>query len=514
MLTPNQLDSIPDAMVELYAQVEIDIIKDMARRLSKVDFIPSVAWQYQKMIAMGNFNGYILNALSAYTGKTREELRHIMEYAGEKSLSYDIGIYKRAGLDPRPISASTTLQAVLQSGLENTNGLFVNLTRTTANTATKQFENLLDRAWMRITTGAFDHNSAIKMAIKELADKGVASIAYPSGHTDYMDVAVRRATLTGINQTALKLQDTLADEMGSDLVETTAHAGARPSHALWQGKVFSRSGKHPKYPSFVEGTGYGTGAGLGGWNCRHSYFPFFEGASEPTYTKAELADMNEKKYKYNGQKLTEYEATQKQRTIERNIRKWKREYVGMDAAGQPTSDSSAKLANWQQIQKEFLKQTGLKRQSDRELVSGFGRSQAVKSTWNVRRSKTVEAESEIMYNKKRKEILDLIRSDNTPKSLNIGNQNKHIRDSKGYISGRSYIHGDLKTAQELVNQYHGTGEIRFADNGEWIKKEFISLDHDIGVRINQKTGEETLTNAFAIHYGNKGTHIIPSKRRD
>ena len=90
-------------------------------------------------------------------------------------------------------------------------------------------------------------------------------------------LAVRRAVVTGVNATALKLQETLMDEMGCDLVETSAHAGARPSHAVWQGKIFGRSGTHPKYPSLVEGTGYGTGEGLGGWNCRHSIMPFFEG---------------------------------------------------------------------------------------------------------------------------------------------------------------------------------------------------------------------------------------------
>lgn len=143
-----------------------------------------------------------------------------------------------------------------------------------------------------------------------------------------MDVAVRRAAVTGANQTALRLQDTLADEMGCDLVEVTAHAGARTgkgiaNHAAWQGKVYSRSGNSSKYPPLVESTGYGTGAGLGGWNCRHSWFVFFEGISDPAYTQAELDEMNAKKYTYNGEKLSEYEASQKQRAIERNIRRWK-----------------------------------------------------------------------------------------------------------------------------------------------------------------------------------------------
>ena len=92
-----------------------------------------------------------------------------------------------------------------------------------------------------------------------------------------MDVAVRRAVLTGVNQTTARMQIARADEMECDLVETTAHMGARPEHMDWQGRIFSRSGKSRKYPDFVKSTGYGTGPGLCGWNCRHSFFPYFEG---------------------------------------------------------------------------------------------------------------------------------------------------------------------------------------------------------------------------------------------
>ncbi|MEG1120527.1 MAG: phage minor capsid protein, partial [Bacteroidales bacterium] len=152
--------------------------------------------------------------------------------------------------------------------------MFDNLTRTTANTTTHQFEKVLDRAYLQITSGAFDYNSAIRSAVKDLSQKGIAVVEYPSGHTDYMEVAVRRATVTGVNQTAAKLQEVRADEMDSDLVETTAHVGARPEHAEWQGKVFSRSGKSKRHPDFRESTGYGTGAGLCGWNCRHNFYPF------------------------------------------------------------------------------------------------------------------------------------------------------------------------------------------------------------------------------------------------
>mgnify|MGYP001023266331 CR=1 FL=1 len=348
MLRPEYINNLPDNLVQLYAQAEADIIADMARRIATYDFfIPAAEFQFRKLQDMGLLHDEIIKKLSRTTGIAEKEIKRLMEEAGATALKADDSIYRKAGLSPTPLDANPALQAVLATGIEKTEGLFKNLTRTTANTATKQFENALDRAYMKITTGAFDYNSAIRMAVKDLASKGVAVITYPkTGHTDYMEVAVRRATVTGVNQTAAKLQEARADEMGSDLVETTAHAGARPEHQVWQGQIFSRSGTHPKYPDFVSSTGYGTGPGLCGWNCRHNFFPHFEGISEPAYSKPEPKDMDAKDYAYNGQKMTEYEATQQQRHIERQVRRWKREEAAMKAAGQPADEAKAKVAKW------------------------------------------------------------------------------------------------------------------------------------------------------------------------
>ena len=244
MLKPKYLERLSDAMVELYSQVEADILADMARRINAVsDFIPATQWQYQKLIEMGKLHSCIVKAMAALTGKTEAEIRRLMEQAGQKALKFDDSFYRLAGLNPPPLSASPALQAALSAGLESTMGLFDNLTRTTANTATRQFERALDRAWLQVSTGAFSHQEAVRMAIKGLAEKGVACIEYPSGHVDHMDVAVRRAVLTGVNQTCAKMQLARAEEMGCTLFEVTAHAGARTgigvaNHAEWQGRVY------------------------------------------------------------------------------------------------------------------------------------------------------------------------------------------------------------------------------------------------------------------------------------
>lgn len=381
MLKPEYLANAPEALVELYSQVEQDILADMAERIAKYDYyIPAVQHQHQKLRAMGMLQGDIQNELGKLLGKSGAEVRAIMQNAIDTALSEDAKIYAKSGMllnfDPAEIDSVKT---ILKAGLQQTNGLFRNLTRTTANTAAKQFEDALDRAWLQITSGAFDYNTAVKNAVKDLSKQGVQAITYPTGHTDTLETAVRRAVVTGINQTAAKSQLALMDELDIDLVEVTAHSGARPSHAEWQGQIFCRRGKHPKYKDFVKSTGYGTGDGLCGWNCNHSFYPYVEGAPR-TYTKEMLNDYTAKKYEYNGKKLTEYEATQQQRYIERQIRRWKREGKAMTAAGQSADEANSKVAAWQSRQRDFIKQTGLKRDYSREQIgkgaasSGFTKS--------------------------------------------------------------------------------------------------------------------------------------------
>ena len=367
MLKPEYLDALPESLIGLYSQVEQDILADMARRISQYNYwIPAVEHQRQMLREMGLSQKHIIRVLSQISGKSQGEIKRLMQRACGKALESDRAYYLQHGFDA-PSAKSAEMKAILNAGLKSTNQLFKNLTKTTASAGQTQFVNALDKAWLQINSGAFDYNTAIRNAIKDITRQGLQAVRYPSGHVDTMEVAVRRSVVTGVNQTAAQLQWQLADELGCDLVETTAHAGARPEHAVWQGQIFSRSGKHPKYPDFISSTGYGTGAGLCGWGCRHSFNPYAEG-SPRAYSDKLLEEYNAKKYTYNGKKLTEYEASQMQRYHERQIRRWKRENATMQAAGLDTYESAAKIRSWQERQKDFIRQTGLKRQADREQI--------------------------------------------------------------------------------------------------------------------------------------------------
>lgn len=370
MLDPRYIDDLPASIVALYRQAEDAILQDMARKLDAYDYwMPAVEWQNQKLRQAGEVQETIISELAKISKKSEDELRRLMSDAGSLALKLDAEVYNNAGLQVPDFNMAEPLRKVLNAGYQQTAGTMRNLTRSTATAAQQQFFDAADLAWAKIQSGAIDYTTAIREAIKSLADKGIASIRYPGGYTDYMDVAVRRAVVTGINQTACKLSEELADELECDLVEVSAHSGARPSHAEWQGKIYSRSGKSEKYPEFRTSTGYGTGAGLGGWNCRHSFGPYVEG-SPRIWSDKELEKLNAKDYEYNGEAMTEYEATQKQRYFERQIRKAKREEIALEAAGQDASEAKGRVAYYQKKQADFLDQTGLKRQYERENVYG------------------------------------------------------------------------------------------------------------------------------------------------
>lgn len=386
MLAPDYLDTLPDALVELFQQVEDDILRDIARRINKMGGLTSTAaWQAWRLEQARAVHSDVVRTLAKYSGKADAEIRRILQDAGATALAADDTIYRVMGFAPSDISTNPALLNLLNAGYRQTLGSWKNLTRTTANTVTRQFEDALDRAWLQVSSGAFDYKTAVKRAVDDLASKGIKAIRYPSGHTDTLEVAARRAVLTGVNQTAAKLQIARADEMGCDLVETTAHPGARPSHAEWQGQVFSRSGRSPKYPTF-ERTGYGTGAGLCGWNCRHSFYPFFEGLSDRAYSRSYLDDINARDIDYRGKKYSRYEINQQQRALERRVRAAKRKYLAESAAGVDATQAAVQLKQARRKLKAFVQATGGRTDSARESVSGFGRSQASKAALPERRS--------------------------------------------------------------------------------------------------------------------------------
>ena len=391
MLAPDYLDHAPDRLVLLFQQVEDDILRDVARRISKMEALtPTANWQLWRYEQTEALRQDVVKKLARYTGRSEAEIRRLMQEAATRAMENEDEIYYHYGKEPTPFSENATLQALLNAGYQQTAGTFHNLTATTANTVSGQFEAALDRAHLKVSSGAFDYKNAVKSAVDSLADT-MKYVTYPTGHTDTLEVAARRAVLTGVNQTGAKLQVARADEMGVEFFETTAHGGARPSHAEWQGRQFHRGGavdymgKH--YPDFEAATGYGTGAGLCGWNCRHTFFAIFpELGAPPAWTQESLEALNARDIEYNGGRYTRYEISQMQRARERAVRKYKRRYLAEDAAGADTTASAVKLRQARQELAEFITATGSRADSARISVAGFGRSEAGKATWAAKKA--------------------------------------------------------------------------------------------------------------------------------
>lgn len=394
MLAPDYLDHAPDRLVLLWQQVEDDILRDVARRISKMEALtPTANWQLWRYEQTEAVRQDVVKKLARYTGKSEAEIRRLMQEAATRAMEAEDEIYYHYGKEPTPFADNATLQALLNAGYQQTAGTFHNLTATTANTVSGQFEAALDRAHLKVSSGAFDYKSAIKSAVDSLADT-MKYVTYPTGHTDTLEVACRRAVLTGVNQTAGKLQEARMDEMDCEFVETSAHGGARPSHAEWQGRQFHRGGavdylgKH--YPDFYEATGYGTGGGIYGWNCSHTHFAIFpELGAPPAWTQESLEALNARDIEYNGGKYTQYEISQMQRARERTVRKYKRRYLAEDAAGADTTASAVKLRQARQELADFISATGGRADSARTSVAGFGRSQSSRATWAAKKAEAM-----------------------------------------------------------------------------------------------------------------------------
>lgn len=394
MLSPEYLEHLPDNLVNLYRQYQDDLIADMSRRMVRMGMSDTTTWQMEMAQAAGGVYQDAIGRIAQLTNKTEREVRRMFEDTGAKAIEYDNKVFEMAGLSPVPLSLSPALRQILSAGIAKTLGDVRNMTMTTAVTSQTAYLQAANRAYMQVVNGGMSYTEAIRRAVIDLADQGVTSVLYDkSGKAirHKADVAVRRAVLTGVSQTAAQVQMANMDRMGGEYVETSAHMGARPDHAAWQGRQFHRGGAVPGYPDFVSSTRYGEGKGLCGWNCRHSFYAFWPGLSQPNYTLEQLREMAEKTVTVDGNQIPLYEAAQAQRKMERDIRASKRELAALDsvigfsdkataaALRDEFAQVSIKLKAQEAKLKAYLNKTGLNRQREREQVVGFGRSAAQKA---------------------------------------------------------------------------------------------------------------------------------------
>lgn len=399
MLTPQQLLEVIDTMHPLLDDLNKWITEDLIKRLmarigrsEKLLLTPTDEWQMQVYQSAGGHLEAVQRDIMRFTKLSDVEVRSIFEDAGIRAFAYDNAFYVAHGLPEKALEESEGMIQLLADSYMRTNGEIHNFTRTTARASQQRLIKVLDTTHFKIMSGATSYTQAVKEAVNEIVNEQT-KVVYPTGHTDTIETAVLRAVRTGVAQASGNMAIAGMIDRDWDIIRTSAHIGARygdggenpGNHFWWQGKLFSRTGKTPGYPLFEEATGYGTGEGLCGWNCRHSFGP-----GDPAHNPFKDFDGEENK--------KVYDLSQRQRAAEARIRRTKIKLLGLRQAVDGCEDEEAKatlqaeygkaallLQKQNAAYNDFCEENNLKRLADRISVAKWNRSEAAKAAAAARK---------------------------------------------------------------------------------------------------------------------------------
>lgn len=393
--TPEILDALPEELAELYRALEDTLLDEICSRLKLKDQLNEVTVQDIKALRSHGIDlKEIEKAIRKTLGISETKLNKLLDDVVERNQKYYTELIDLAHItQPETLVSVEDTWAIYEQtkqtlrNITRSMGFLVNAGRTMLPPA-KAYQWALDNAVMQIQSSAINYNQAIKTAVKQLAESGLKVVDYESGHRDSIDVAVRRAIMTGVNQICDQYTNQSAEYLETQYFEVSAHSGARDkpgaspwsSHKDWQGKVYyqSESGESDPlglYDDLVETTGYGYVDGLTGANCRHHKYPFIPGVSERTYTDEQLEHIDDGLgCTFDGKTYTAYEATQMQRRIERQIRAQKKLRNAYKEAGLSEDAPAAdiKLRRLNAEYSRFSKAAGLPEQRERTKVYGLG----------------------------------------------------------------------------------------------------------------------------------------------
>ena len=398
--TPELLDALPEDLAELFRALELVLLDEICSRLKAAGELNEVTVQDIRALRSHGIDlKEIKKAIRETSGISKTKLDKLLGDVVARNQQYYIDMIDLAHItqpetlvDAAEVAAIRTQTLDTFHNLTASMGFLVDAGRTMLPPA-KAYQWALDSAALQVQSGAINYNQAIKTAVKELADSGLKVVDYESSHQDHVDVAVRRAVMTGVSQICAKYTEQSAEYLDTPYFEVSAHVGARDkpgpspwsSHKDWQGRVYSvRTGDI--YPSIYDVCGLGAVDGLEGANCRHRRFPWVEGVSERTYTDEQLEHIDDGHgCTFDGKDYTAYEATQMQRRIERTVRKLKREKAAYKAAGLHEDETAVniRLRRLNAKYKAFSAEAGLPEQPERMRVyNATPISKSIKSAGN------------------------------------------------------------------------------------------------------------------------------------
>ena len=383
MFTPTEIEALPSAMEQLYRSLQLNIMSDLTERLkANGEEITSAAdWQINRLYELGVSKDEIDSLIQSTLNVSDDEIDRIYDEVVKSGYARNEELYTSKGKEHIPYAENKQLQQLVKAVKNQTKSEYRNITgslgfavRNADNTLSFTpladfYQRTLDNGLMQIASGAVDYNTVLKRAVKAMTDSGLRTVDYASGWSNRVDVAARRALMTGFNQVVAKVNEDNAEQLGTEYFEVSYHRGARPTHQVWQGRVYSKK-------ELETVCGLGTVTGLCGANCYHSYSPFMKGIDTPTYSEEELDRMNEEENapkEYNDKNYTAYEAQQRQRRLETAMRA-DRQQIELLTQGGADDDTitGAKAKYFQRQDKyvKFSKAMGLPQQWERITVDG------------------------------------------------------------------------------------------------------------------------------------------------
>lgn len=473
MFSPSELEKMPIELEKRMADLENRIMEDIVRRIRINDEITrSADWQIYRLKMLGESSEYIKQKIQASLKLSDSEINKLYDDVIPTGYARDKSIYEAVGKDFIPFEKNAALQQLIKSTITQTKNEMINITqslgfsvdmgnKTVFTPLATYYQQILDNAVLEVTSGAFDYNSTLKRVVKEMTKSGLRTVDFASGWTNRIEVASRRALMTGITQVTSHINDMNAKELGTDYFEVSWHASARPSHQIWQGRVYSKK-------ELESICGLGTGPGLMGWNCYHTYYPFIPGVSERTYTDDQLDEMNAKENKaveYNGKSYTTYEATQRQRQLETLMRKQRHDVKLLEQGGASEYDlinAKSKYRSTMKQYTDFSKKMELPHQMQRVYTDNLGKVSNGKVVAKSPKSDIIKEDSQFgkKIGKHTKEYgLD-------PKKLSDRNKMSMIIDDIIINHDEIIVDGKWRGQGPVVNGRRIDGSVDFYIKGE------------------------------------------------
>lgn len=380
MLTAGEIASLRDASEELTAPIIAYLLRDLAERIAAAgEFTATAQYETWKLQQLGVSQKEIKKELQKLLKSTNADIERLMTQSAQAGYSFDLKMLPTA--EAISFADNAAVQQIVAAAVALAQDDLTNITQTlgmidpygNAQPLQTAYRQCMDYAFMQVSTGAADYNTAIRAATKNLADKGVYVIDYESGVHTTLEAAVRRNIMGGLGLMQEEISKRNHDDMGADGWEIDAHSNSAPDHEPIQGKQYPDAEYEALNNSLVRR--------IGTLNCGHSAYPIIMGISSPQYSAEQLEAMrtaNAEGITYNGRHYTGYEATQHQRALERAIRKQKRRILIDEATGdaEKLKTDQIKLQTLRQEYNGFSKAAKLRTQTERAEVAGFGHKQA------------------------------------------------------------------------------------------------------------------------------------------